>query len=74
MKNEVTTCDRKDAEVIVTACEAGVERLAGYLTSLPERSRSMWVDAAYEVWLLDRVAREEREAPTPSNEAELMPA
>jgi hypothetical protein len=36
--------------------EAGVSACADYLSNLPERARSIWVDAAYEVWLQNRIA------------------
>jgi hypothetical protein len=36
--------------------EAGVSACADYLSNLPERARSIWVDAAYEVWLQKRIA------------------
>lgn len=34
---------------------AGVTRLTNYLQGLPPRGRQMWIDAAYEVFLCERV-------------------
>jgi hypothetical protein len=45
----------------MTNYDAGVERLAGYLTSLPDRSQDMWIDAAYETWLLRRARAPEQD-------------
>jgi hypothetical protein len=37
--------------------EAGVGACAEYLSNLPDRARNMWVDAAYEVWVSERLAK-----------------